>query len=298
MRSSTEPPPRPGEGIIEEFPAYVPWKAEQRPYDDSICTVCLKCRCAVCQKMCKYPGMRVCGVLDMQPRWDEACIETTAVFVPCVQKTARCPASDAARAEAYTARAQAAAAAATDTATDNDTATADTATAADTATTADTATAADIATAADTATATPEGSGRNPTRERATSGKCRLRCLLRCFCCPCPYCTVDDELECSPGCRGNASVYHCECVDWEELRQHNRRRVNEIAAAVAASRDQRRCRDYHYYLTEMPRLENNTSPASAVPNKIGIRRATTAVENVGTATPTEKKNRLRKFLRF
>jgi len=108
MRSSAEPPPRPGEGIIDEFPAYVPWKAEQRAEEDSsACNVCHKCRCATCQKLCKYPGMRVCGVLDMRSRCDEACVETTTVCVPCVQKTARCAASNVARAEAKAARAEA-----------------------------------------------------------------------------------------------------------------------------------------------------------------------------------------------
>ncbi|CAI6355824.1 unnamed protein product [Macrosiphum euphorbiae] len=283
MRSSSEPPPRPGEGIIDEFPAYVPWKAEQRvPQDTLACNVCHKCRCAICQKLCKYPGMRVCGVLDVRSRCDEACVETTTVCVPCVQKTARCPASNLARAEANAVRAQAAvaaaaaaAAAARATVTDSaaDTATADTN---------------DTADANNTATAKPEDSDGEPRTAGASSDKCRLRWLLCCFCVPCPYCTVDDEVECSTGCRGNVNVSGCECVDWEALRQNNRRRVNAAAAAVAASRDRRRCRDYHYYISAAPNTANN--PTAAAADKSAIANG----ESVGTV----KKSRLRRFLRF
>jgi len=187
-----------------------------------------------------------------------------------------------ARAEANAVRAQAAvavaAAAATATVTDS---------AADTATT-DTN---DTANANNTATAKPEDSGGEPRTAGASSDKCRLRWLLCCFCLPCPYWTVDGEAECSTGCRGNVNVSGCECVDWEALRQNNRRRVNAAAAAVAASRDRRRCRDYHYYIAKMPNTANNPTAATAV---AADKSAIANGESVGT----DKKSRLRKFLRF
>ncbi|XP_060846598.1 atherin-like [Rhopalosiphum padi] len=267
MRSSAEPPPRPGEGIIDEFPAYVPWKAEQQraPQPEApACNVCHKCRCATCQKLCKYPGMRVCGVLDVQSRCDEACVETTTVCVPCVRKTARCPAADAARAQAAAAaaanadnNANAAAEKSADDDDDDD----------------------------DNDNDNNDGDDRPAAAAvdaRAAPPKCRLRWLLCCLCCPCPCCSVDDVVECSTGCRGNVNVSGCECVDWEALRRNNRRRVNAAAAAVAAARDRRRCRDNHYYITALPHLAANH-----------------AADKSAAVTPTvEKKSRLRNFLRF
>uniref|UniRef100_A0A2S2PFP9 Uncharacterized protein n=1 Tax=Schizaphis graminum TaxID=13262 RepID=A0A2S2PFP9_SCHGA len=248
MSSSAEPPPRPGEGIIDEFPAYVPWKAEQPrepPPEAPPCNVCHKCRCATCQKLCKYPGMRVCGVLDVQSRCDEACVETTTVCVPCVRKTARCPAADAARAQAAAAAANA-----------NNNADGD---------------------AADNGNGNGNGNGDDDEDRRAAAAvdaraappKCRLRWLLCCLCCPCPCCSVDDVVQCSAGCNGNVNVSGCECVDWEALKRNNRRRVNAAAAAVAAARDRRRCRDNHYYIKALPHLAANN--AAAVQKKSRLR---------------------------
>lgn len=83
---------------VEEFPAYVPWKAaytwpeneeERSENGDKVpCHVCKRCRCSVCQSNCKYLKTTLFGV-DVSDQTNETLVNALE-HLPCVKRTARC----------------------------------------------------------------------------------------------------------------------------------------------------------------------------------------------------------------
>lgn len=288
MKWSDEPPPRPGKGIIDEFPAYVPWKAELSEQLDS-CVVCYKCRCSTCQMQCKHPGLRVGGKLDVRTLCDKEFIDATIARLPYLEKTPRCKSANAARARAANIGEKAPAKTTSAAAAPAKTASVETTTAeisfAKTAPVAKTATAETGIKETTSAATTPEkivpaktaiketasiktpsteaaaaakqgnGAHHNEDADSASSVKCRLCWLLCCLCSPCPPCHMADEpLECAAGCRGNFNVHGCKCVDWDGIKLNTRSNVNVNAAAVSESRDLRRW--HQYYITALPKKKS------------------------------------------
>jgi len=210
LMKSVGPSTRLDDGI-EEFPAYVPWKAaytwpENTPEDGGTttaavaadgrtvtCYVCKRCRCSVCQKKCKYLQTTAFGV-DVSP--SNAFVDALE-FLPCVKKTARCVAYD------------------------------------------------DRTTAA----AAPKWFG-NPfanhqRHQRPADNAWPMMGLLR-VCLPCvgPYRPLNGAEKCAGNCTGNIRVAGCKCMDWDAVRQGRRVRGQDSAyyAALSSSTAERRRR--------------------------------------------------------
>lgn len=213
---------------IEEFPAYVPWKAtykwpenstledgvagpnRQRSEDDDgrlvMCQVCRKCRCMACQQSCKYPKTTVCNV---EVSSSNAFIDAMA-FMPCVKKTARC-----------------------------------------------------IEYVRDYPVAENTWFENPCTKQRyARPPKKWQICgfLFLCFPCFGPYYPLRCVMQCSDQCYGNLNVPGCKCVDWDALRQSSRIRGtgNPYYSALSSSVAERR-RRYQNQLTA-----ENAAKAAAI----------------------------------
>lgn len=210
---------------IEEFPAYVPWRAtykwsENTTSEDGVvvtmadtkgpsshdensggdavtmCQVCRKCRCVACQQNCKYPKTTVCNVEVSSNAFMDA-----LAFLPCVKKTARC-----------------------------------------------------IEYVRDRSTTEENAWFENPcTKQRyARPPKKWQICgfLFLCFPCFGPYYPLRCVMQCSDQCYGNLTVPGCKCVDWDALRHSRRFRSaeNPYYSALSSSVAERR-RRYQNQLT-------------------------------------------------